>query len=132
MPVEGQAVHISSAMWIVLDITPPKLGAMVIDGKLTLAPQLSLHMQVMSLKLWGIFEIGTVEEPYDGDFQLDIYGFKGQSPPITMIEAVFLSSKVIGGHTIHSIHTIHTMQAIHTIHTLPTIHIVFRYRMIHS
>jgi hypothetical protein len=101
VPTEGQTVTISASMWIVLDITPPKLGQLIINGKLTVKEDivnpLNISLSVMSITLWGTFSInGTQGSPYNGDFQLEIYGFKGQSPPLTMIEGAFLSSKVIG------------------------------------
>ena len=57
VPAEGEDVHISSQMWVILDTSTPKLGNLKIEGKLTVKTDtnnpLTLKLQVMSITNWG-------------------------------------------------------------------------------
>ncbi|RYG70223.1 hypothetical protein EON64_00770, partial [archaeon] len=110
VPRTGERVTIESNMWIVLDVSPPRLGALVIYGKLSFlsnetAP-LNLTLQVQNIQLYGNMEIlgtanfsaspyNTTLAPFVGNATVVVYGAKGSSLPVTMKESAFLGSKVI-------------------------------------
>ena len=100
LPIAGQSVTISAAMWIVLDISPPKLANLIIYGKLTFLSNesypLSLTLSVQSIQLWGSMEIlGQDNNSFAGNANVIIYGGKGASKPVKMGEGNFVSAKVI-------------------------------------
>eukprot|EP01036_Dinobryon_divergens_P027890 gene27890-36744_t len=100
LPTAGQSVTISPAMWIVLDISPPKLANLIIYGKLSFLSNesypLSLTLSVQSIQLWGTMEIlGQDNNSFAGSANVIIYGGKGASRPVTMGEGNFVGSKVI-------------------------------------
>jgi len=108
LPVAGQKVTIDSNMWIVMDITPPNLGSLVVNGKLSFLSNttrpLTLTLTVKDISVYGIFEISGGPDvnnnnatlPFAGDATVVVYGTKGSSLPIVMGEGVYLGAKVIG------------------------------------
>jgi len=100
VPTAGQAVTISADMWIVMDISPPNLGCITINGKLTFLSNAShprtLTLAVQCIKLWGTMEIlGEDNNTFVGQATVIVNGAKGASPPVTMGEGNFVGSKVI-------------------------------------
>ena len=100
VPIAGQRVVIDSNMWIVLDITPPKLGCIVIYGKLSFQSNATypktLSLSTQCIQVYGTLEImGENRTAFSGDASVILYGTKGSSLPVTMTEGVFLGSKVI-------------------------------------
>jgi hypothetical protein len=105
-PVAGQKVTIDANMWIVMDITPPTLGSLVVYGKLSFLSNVtsprSLTLTVKDISIYGTMEIvGERDEnnattPFVGDATVVLYGTKGSSLPIVMGEGVYLGTKVIG------------------------------------
>jgi hypothetical protein len=101
VPVAGQKVIIDANMWIVLDISPPKLGCIVVYGKLSFQSNAtypkSLQLYTQCIQVYGTLEIaGENKTAFAGDAEVILYGGKGASLPVTMTEGVFLGAKVIG------------------------------------
>ena len=99
VPTAGQTITISSDMWIVLDITPPKLGCIYIYGKLSFLSDavnpLNLTLSAQCISLWGSMEIiGANKTQFSGSATVVIYGLQGASPPVSM-GTNFVGSKVI-------------------------------------
>ena len=100
LPQQGQDLTIESNMWIVMDISPPKLGILTIAGKLSFLSNetdpRSLTLKCHSIAQYGIFEIaGNDNGSFVGDATVVLYGRKGASLPVTMAEGVFLGAKVL-------------------------------------
>ena len=102
VPISGQSVKIDSNMWIVMDISPPTLGSLTINGRLSFLSNAShprsLKLRCKDIAVWGSMEIvgwGGVNESFVGDATVEIYGQKGASFPVRMSEKVYLGSKVI-------------------------------------
>lgn len=107
VPAAGQRVVIDANMWIVMDITPPTLGSMVINGKLSFLSNTSyprtLTLTVKDIAVFGVFEIAGDRDPennnqttpFVGKATVVVYGGKGTSLPVIMGEGVFPGSKVI-------------------------------------
>jgi hypothetical protein len=106
VPVANQKVTINANMWIVMDITPPSLGSLVIYGKLSFLSNVThprnLQLTVRDIAVYGTLEIaGERNElnettPFVGAATVTLYGTKGSSLPVIMGEDAFLGSKVIG------------------------------------
>jgi cell migration-inducing and hyaluronan-binding protein len=64
VPAEGSAVTIGKGMDVVLDVTPPALRSLSIDGKLSFANNKDLELTTEWIMLHGELEIGTEKAPH--------------------------------------------------------------------
>ena len=64
VPVAGDAVTIEKGKSVVLDVTPPALGSLTIDGKLSFANNRDLELTTEWIMLHGELEIGTEARPH--------------------------------------------------------------------
>src|SRR5262245_1019434 len=63
VPVAGDKVTIGKDKQVVLDVSPPALGGLSIDGKLTFASNADLELTTEWIMLHGELEIGTEAKP---------------------------------------------------------------------
>ena len=64
MPRAGDKVTIPTGKHVVLDVTPPALGSLTIDGKLSFANNRDLELTTEWVVLRGELEIGTAASPH--------------------------------------------------------------------
>src|SRR5882672_10399362 len=64
VPVAGAAVTIDKGMDVVLDVTPPALRSLTINGKLSFADNKDLELTIEWIMLHGELEIGTEAKPH--------------------------------------------------------------------
>src|SRR6188508_2906098 len=64
VPVAGEAVTIAKDKDVVLDVSPPALGGVTIDGKLSFANSADLELTTEWILLHGELEIGTEAKPH--------------------------------------------------------------------
>src|SRR5687767_3127128 len=64
VPVAGDAVTIAKGKDVVLDVSPPTLGSLSIDGKLSFANNRDLELTTEWILLHGELEIGTEARPH--------------------------------------------------------------------
>src|SRR5687767_6229723 len=64
VPVAGDAVTIAKGKDVVLDVSPPALGSLSIDGKLSFANNRDLELTTEWILLHGELEIGTEARPH--------------------------------------------------------------------
>jgi cell migration-inducing and hyaluronan-binding protein len=64
VPVAGDAVTIEKGKAVVLDVSPPALGNLTIDGKLSFANTADLELTTEWIMLHGELEIGTAARPH--------------------------------------------------------------------
>ena len=64
VPVEGAAVTISIDMDVVLDVSPPALRSLTVDGKLSFSNEADLELTTEWISLTGELEIGTLVNPH--------------------------------------------------------------------
>ncbi len=64
VPVAGDKVTIPAGKEVVLDVTPPALGSLSIDGKLSFANNADLELTTEWIMLHGELEIGTEARPH--------------------------------------------------------------------
>src|SRR5678816_861551 len=64
VPVAGDKVIIEKARQVVLDVTPPALNGLTIDGKLSFANNKDVELTTEWIMLHGELEIGTEKSPH--------------------------------------------------------------------
>jgi G8 domain len=64
VPVAGEKVEIASGKEVILDVSPPALGGLTINGKLTFADKSDLELTTEWVMLHGELEVGTEARPY--------------------------------------------------------------------
>src|SRR5438552_14167152 len=64
VPAEGAAVTIDKGMDVVLDVSPPALRSLTINGKLSFANSKDLELTTEWIMLHGELEIGTEAAPH--------------------------------------------------------------------
>ena len=64
VPVKGDAVTIGKDMNVVLDVSPPELRSLTIDGKLSFANNRDLELTTEWIMLHGELEIGSEASPH--------------------------------------------------------------------
>ena len=64
VPVAGDKVTIARDRDVVLDVNPPALGGLSIDGKLTFSNDVDLELTTEWIMLHGELQIGTEAKPY--------------------------------------------------------------------
>ena len=63
MPVAGDKVEIASGKEVILDVSPPALGGLTINGKLTFADNADLELTTEWIMVHGELAIGTEAKP---------------------------------------------------------------------
>ena len=64
MPVAGEKVEIASGKDVILDVSPPALGGITINGKLTFADKSDLELTTEWIMVHGELEVGTEAKPF--------------------------------------------------------------------
>src|ERR671923_3100191 len=64
VPRAGDKVTIAAGKDVVLDVSPPALGGLTIDGKLSFANNADLELATEWIMLHGELEIGTAARPH--------------------------------------------------------------------
>ena len=64
VPVAGDKVEIASGKEVILDVSPPALGGLTINGKLSFADKSDLELTTEWIMVHGELEIGTEATPY--------------------------------------------------------------------
>ncbi len=64
MPAAGDKVDIASGKNVILDVSPPALGGLTIDGKLSFADNADLELTTEWIMVHGELAIGTEAKPH--------------------------------------------------------------------
>src|SRR5690606_17203333 len=64
VPAAGEQVTIASGQDVLLDVSPPELGGITINGKLRFADEADLNLSTEWIMLHGELEIGTEASPF--------------------------------------------------------------------
>ncbi len=64
LPVAGDKVEIASGKEVILDVSPPALGGVTINGKLSFADNADLELTTEWVMLHGELEVGTEARPH--------------------------------------------------------------------
>ena len=64
VPAAGEQVTIASGKQVILDVTPPALGGLTINGKLSFADEADLELNTEWIMVHGELEVGTEAQPF--------------------------------------------------------------------
>src|SRR6186713_3030389 len=64
VPVAGEKVEIASGKEVILDVSPPALGGLTINGKLSFADKSDLELTTEWVMVHGELEVGTEARPF--------------------------------------------------------------------
>src|SRR5690606_14769815 len=64
VPAAGDTVEIASDKQVILDVSPPTLGGITINGKLSFADEADLELNTEWIMVHGELEIGTEANPF--------------------------------------------------------------------
>src|SRR6187402_1561946 len=64
VPVAGEKVEIASGKEVILDVSPPALGGLTINGKLTFGDKSDLELTTEWVMVHGELQVGTEAKPY--------------------------------------------------------------------
>src|SRR6188768_2141453 len=64
VPVAGEKVEIASGKEVILDVSPPALGGLTVNGKLTFADKSDLELTTEWVMVHGELEVGTEAKPF--------------------------------------------------------------------
>jgi hypothetical protein len=95
-------------MNVILDISPPRLGKLTIEGGLRFdnsSANANLTLQVASIVVFGKFEIGSASQPFLGNATVVVFGVRS-SPTVVVDNAYFLGNKLIAVYGTFSVYGI--------------------------
>src|SRR6186713_1068245 len=107
VPVAGEAVTIAKDKAVVLDVSPPALGSLTIDGKLSFANNADLELTTEWILLHGELEIGTEARPHTRKATItftnnvkdeDIGGMGGANPADRVDRGILLMGGTLNLH----------------------------------
>ena len=94
VPAEGEHILIKDTMHILLDVDPPCVGELRIEGKLEFWRGSPRTLCAQSITVYGILEVGTETQPFEQDVRILLHG--GEDDPVqVMAEGLFLHNKVL-------------------------------------
>jgi hypothetical protein len=64
VPVAGEKVEIANGKSVILDVSPPALGGLTINGKLSFADKSDLELSTEWIMVHGELEVGTEAKPF--------------------------------------------------------------------
>src|SRR6188472_1794891 len=64
VPAAGDKVEIASGKEVILDVSPPALGGLTVNGKLTFADKSDLELTTEWVMVHGELEVGTEARPF--------------------------------------------------------------------
>jgi len=94
VPLEGEDVVIDATMHVILDVNPPRLGSMVVEGKLEFQRDRDTTLRCGSITVWGSMEVGTPDAPYEGQAVIEVDG-RRSDPSVLLDNSVFVGNKVV-------------------------------------
>lgn len=105
LPVAGENITINASTHILMDINPPKLGLLTIEGKLEFVDTADRELHCDKILVWGALEIGTPAQPFTRSAQIVLYGRREvKSDSVVVDDSQNLGKKVIavyGNFTLH-------------------------------
>ena len=75
LPAANSNVNISAGLYVMLDISPPSLGHVVIYGKLQFQDGMgAIKFTAATILVWGVFQIGEPSNPFQNIGQIVLIG----------------------------------------------------------
>lgn len=105
IPQAGEDVVINGTMYVIMDITPPKLGRVTIYGKLEFEDSGTRSLHCDNVVVWGTLQVGSPADPFVNRAEIVLYGNR-YSPAVVLNNNLFLQNKmmvVLGTLTMHGV-----------------------------
>jgi len=97
-PCAGCTVTIKANEWIGLDISTPKLGCVIVFGKLSFVSNTTtpITLTALCIEVFGVLEIvGPNKTAFEGAAAVNLYGARATSVAPVMGEGIYAGAKVI-------------------------------------
>lgn len=94
LPTVGMDITINASMYIIMDINPPKLGKIVIEGRLEFQDSGPRKLEADTITVWGSLIIGTVNTPFLNPAEVVLYGSR-TSATVVVDNNLFVGNKVL-------------------------------------
>lgn len=94
LPREGADVTINSTTYVIMDVNPPRLGKLTIEGRLEFADSGPRRLEAALIVNWGNFTIGTPSDPFLNRAEVVLHGVR-TSPVAVVDNNLFLGNKVL-------------------------------------
>ena len=101
MPSEGDNVWIPRSMTVILDVSPPALGTIIIDGTLIISDEQDIELRARGIIInGGELVAGSPTKPHQHKATITLMGDKSVAPMVLGREGYTISSKslVVGGN----------------------------------
>ncbi len=94
VPVEGDTVVITNVMSVYLDVSPPPLAQLTIEGQLWFVDDSDKTLSVGGIVVFGELQVGNVTHPFKHRGVIQLNGVR-TSPTVVVDNAYFLGNKVM-------------------------------------
>jgi hypothetical protein len=94
VPVAGARVVIPATLSVLLDVSPPALGHLIIEGRLWFQDTADLTLTADGIVVFGELQVGTAEAPFTHTAVIALNGVR-TSPTVVVDNAYFLGNKVL-------------------------------------
>lgn len=94
VPQAGDSVVISNTMSVYLDVSPPVLNSLTIEGQLHFLDIKDLTLSTGSIVVFGDLQVGTVASPFQHKATIILNGVR-TSPTVIVSNSYFLGNKVL-------------------------------------
>jgi hypothetical protein len=94
-PIAGQDLTINASSYIILDVDPPALGKLTIEGRLEFLDNgVPRNLTAASIVVWGSLIVGTPAVPYLSRADIVLTGTR-TSPSVVVDNNLFVGNKVL-------------------------------------
>jgi hypothetical protein len=94
LPSSGSNVIINSTMWVVMDVNPPPLAKLQVDGMLQFLDTDDRYLDVNLMQVNGVLQVGTANSPFQHRAVITLHGTRSSDTLITS-EGLFMGNKVM-------------------------------------
>jgi hypothetical protein len=94
VPVAGENVVITNVMSVLLDVSPPPLGQLTIEGQLRFLDNGAKNLSATGIVVFGELQVGNVSNPFRNNAVIELNGVR-TSPTVVVDNSYFLGNKVM-------------------------------------
>ena len=94
LPAEGDTVVIPHGQAVVLDVSPPELFALIVEGVLVFDPDAATPLNLDATYIFvfgGVFEVGTEAAPFMGEATITLHGDRWDTVELPMVGAKMIA-----------------------------------------
>ena len=91
VPAAGEDVTIDSTMSVILDVSPPPLGRLTVNGRLSFLNGANLSLSAASIVVYGQLWVGNATAPFTGNASIIVTG--SLNSPTVLVDNAYLLGK---------------------------------------